>query len=103
MKNLFNFGFSKKDKKRFILAQNRDKGKMSEAMFELGEKASGREVIRTGKGHDYKVRHKNPWTGKTTKTEYVEVKSSRRAPVSKLQKKTQKKMKGTHTIVRPMF
>ena len=98
----FVFG-NKKDRKRYTIAQNRERGKMSEVMFELGERASGREVIRTGKGHDYKVVSRNPWTNKVTKTEYVEVKSSRKAPVSKLQKKTMKKMKGRYKVVRPLF
>ncbi len=94
----------KKNRKRWTLSQNREKGKLAEAMFEIGERASGNKVERTGRGHDYKVtRPSNPLFGTRTKTEYVEVKSSRTAPVSELQKKTKKKMKGKYKVVRPHF
>ena len=97
------FGFSKKDRKRATIRQNQAQGKMREAMYEMGARASGKEVIRTGRGHDYKERERDPWTGKVKKTRYVEVKSSRKAPVSKLQKKMKKKYKGRYVVDRPMF
>lgn len=95
MSDLSNFGMSKKDKKRFIIAQNRERGKMPEAMAGLVLGGVGKEVIRTGKGHDFKVRDT---TGKVTKTKYFEFKSSRKAPLTKLQKKTKKK--GRYEVLR---
>lgn len=98
---MFSIYGTKKDRKRAILAENRQRGRLHEDIYGLGERASGKEVVRTGKGHDYKVRERDPWTGKVKRTYYAEVKSSREASVSKLQKKTKKKLKGRYKIVRP--
>ncbi len=55
----------------------------------------GREVERTGRGSDYKVRDVNPWTGARGKARLVDVKSSSTAKRSPLQKK-----KGAKKVVR---
>lgn len=98
---IFDLWGNKKERKRTVLEENKQRGRMQEAIFEMGERAMGNEVIRTGKGHDYKVRKRDPWTGKVKSTHYVEVKSSSKAPVSKLQKKTKKKLQGRYKVVRP--
>jgi hypothetical protein len=51
----------------------------------------GAEVERSPRGHDFIERERNPFTGRVTRTTHVEVKSSSTAPLSKLQKKNQKK------------
>ncbi|MDH7593844.1 MAG: hypothetical protein QHG99_05760 [Methanomicrobiales archaeon] len=71
----------------------------------MKDRLAGYEVERTGRGHDYVRKERNLFTGKVTKTEYVEVKSSKTAPLSPLQKKTKKKKKGNYKVVRedPFF
>ena len=92
----------KKVKKQWILAQNRERGRTNEMMFEIMQKASGNKVTRTGRGHDYKITEPaNPLFGTRSKTKYVELKSSKSAPLSKLQKKTKKKMKRKYEVWRP--
>jgi len=59
----------------------------------------GYEVERTGRGHDYVRRKRDLFTGRVTRTEYVEVKSGN-AQLSDLQKKTKKKKKGNYRTVR---
>ncbi len=56
-------------------------------------------MIRTGRGHDFKVRTRDWVTGKVKKTEYVEVKSSPFASLSELQKeKETKELQGVETL-----
>ena len=99
MANLFNFGMGKKDRKMYVLAQNKERGKFTENLVVLSEQVSGKKVVKTGRGHDIKTIDTNPWTGKK-KIAYIEIKSSRSAPLSKLQKKTKKKMKDRYKVVR---
>lgn len=83
----------KKFGKQLTLNNNKMNGKLAESNYAMSRRFEGYEVIRTGRGSDYKerkvdwlTRQKGPWT-------HVEVKSSRTAPLSKLQKKTEKKTK----------
>ena len=62
---------------------NKLKGRTAEVSFALGQTVAGKNIKKTGRGHDYKV-------GKT----YYEIKSSQKAPLSPLQKKNKKKLKG---------
>ena len=73
---------------------------MAESAFVLSVTMRGREVRRTGKGHDFKVTTRDWFTGRVIKKEYVEVKSSPTAPLSKLQKKMKKKRKN-YRVWRP--
>ena len=97
---LFDNKFFKKEKKRETLAWNRVRGKMAEDNFVAAETLKGNTVTRTGRGHDFKVTRRNVW-GKARGTTYHEVKSSRRAPVSRLQKKMKRKLKGRYRVERP--
>lgn len=90
---------SKKQIKREVIAENRRKGKETEQAYVLQATIAGYEVERTGRGHDFKVRKRNPFTGKVTYTGYREIKSSATAPVSKLQQKT-KKNKSNYKVIR---
>jgi hypothetical protein len=81
---------SKKQKKREVLANNQARGKAAEQQFELTSALEGEEVVRTGRGSDYRVRKRDPWTGRVTSSKLVEVKSGK-AKLSKLQRKTKKK------------
>jgi len=88
-----------KTKKRTTLGVNKFKGKMSESMFEDGERMKGNKVTRTGRGHDYKVTHRHPLTGKYEGTTYHEVKSGN-GKLSKLQKKTKEKKGSRYKVER---
>jgi hypothetical protein len=85
------FSATKSQRKRETLANNRAKGKAAGEHFVLQHTLAGHEVVRTRRGHDYRVRKRNLFTGKVIKSEVHEVKSSKTAPLSKLQKKTKKK------------
>jgi len=82
---------SKKQRKKQQLKDNIRKGKSAEEEVRMEYTMRGYEVERTGKGSDYRVRRRNPFTGRVEESKLIEVKSSRTAPVSKLQKKTKKK------------
>ena len=58
---------------------------------------SGYEVERTGKGHDFRVRKRDPFTGKVTYSGVREIKSGN-AKLSKLQQKTKKKQSNYKVI-----
>jgi len=81
----------RKHKKKLTLSLNKYKGKLAEEAFVMKQKMQGNEVTRTGRGSDYAVRKVHPFTRERGPKTLVEVKSSKTAPVSKLQKKTQKK------------
>jgi len=74
-------------KKLRTIKQNQFVGKLHEDMFAILNTAEY-EVVRTGHGHDFKIRTRfDPKTGKPGKWIYIEVKSSPTAPLSRLQKK----------------
>jgi len=85
--------------KREVLSENRERGRVAEENYRTRMELSGYEVERTGKGHDFRVRKRNPFTGKVEYTGLREIKSSRTAPISKLQKKTMKK-KANYKVIR---
>jgi hypothetical protein len=89
-----------KARKRSTLGVNKTRGKISESVFEGTQRMMGNDVTRTGRGHDYKVKHRHPITGEYEGTTYHEVKSSRTAPLSPLQKKTKKKMGSKYKVER---
>jgi len=80
----------KKQKKRETLSVSRFRGQAQEDEFVAFNTFQGKAVKRTGRGSDYKI-------GKT----YYEIKSSRTAPLSRLQKRTRKRLKGRYKVVRP--
>lgn len=94
------FNISKKERRRQRLSSNRANGRNAEESFVLREKLNGNSVKRTGRGHDYKVTHRDIF-GRATRTTYHEVKSSRNARLSELQEKTKKKLKGRYKVERP--
>lgn len=89
----------RKFKKRLTLASNRFTGNLKEKTYSVAAQAGGKEVQRTGKGSDYRERKVDLLTGKKGRWKYVEVKSGG-AKLSKLQKKTKKKMGGKYKVVR---
>jgi len=88
-----------KARKRSTLSVNKSKGKMAESVFEGTQSMMGNTVTRTGRGHDYKVTHRHPFTGDYEGTSYHEVKSGN-SKLSKLQKKTKKKMGSKYKVER---
>ncbi len=94
---------SKKAKKKLIIAENRRRGKMGEDMVRMQYETSGYEVERTGRGHDFRVRRRNLFTGRVESSKLVEVKVGK-AKLSKLQKKTKKRKKNYKVVrVEPWF
>jgi hypothetical protein len=90
---IFDFGIkppTKKQKKRATIRKNYHQGKAAEERSMMKDNLQGYETERTGRGHDYIRRKRDIFTGRVTKTEYVEVKSGN-AKLSPLQKKTKKK------------
>lgn len=90
---------SKKQVKCDTLADNVRKGRAAEEQFVMQQRFMGREVERTGRGSDYRVRDVNPWTGERGRAKLVEVKSSHAAKESPLQKKS----KAKKVVVEPLF
>lgn len=94
------FGSSdEKQRKKEKMANVRRQGKAGEEDFRRGRELWGEKVKRTGKGHDFKVTKTDLLTGKKT-SYYAEIKTGREAKLSKLQKKTQKKLGGKYKVIR---
>ena len=87
--SIFNLLGGKRTKGEVIRA-NQIQGQTAENTFVMQQRLMGREVERTGRGSDFRVRERNPFTGKVTKSELVEVKSGG-AELSKLQQRTKNK------------
>jgi len=81
---------SKKEKKRIIIKDNQRKGKVAEDIVRMRYWMKGYEVERTGRGHDFRVRKRDPFTGKVIESKLIEVKSGR-ANLSRLQQKMKRK------------
>jgi len=94
---------TKKQRKQQTIRDNQRKGRAAEDQAMMRDNLRGYETERTGRGHDYRRRKRNPFTGRVTKSEVVEVKSGN-ATLSPLQKKTKKK-KSNYRVVRedPFF
>jgi hypothetical protein len=87
----------KKQIKREVLEENRRRGKAAEDAYVMRAEFAGYEVERTGRGHDFRVRKRDPWTRKVTYSGVREVKSGK-AKLSKLQSKTKKKQSNYKVI-----
>ena len=96
---------SKKQIKRDVMYGSRINGKNAEESAKMMASMQGITYVRTGRGHDFKAYKTDLLTGKKTFLGYREIKSSSTAPLSKLQKKTKKKMKGKYKVIRqdPLF
>lgn len=81
---------SKKQRLRENLERNKANGKAAEDRYVFEQSLQGNEVVRTGRGSDFRVRKRDIY-GRVTSSRLKEVKSSRTAPVSKLQRKGVKK------------
>ena len=88
-----------KVKKRYTLESNKLKGKLSEDSFATQQRMMGNDVTRTGRGHDYKVTHRHPFTGEYQGTTYHEIKTGN-SELSDLQKATKKKMGSRYKVER---
>jgi hypothetical protein len=96
------FKDSERFRKRQTLEGNRFRGKIAEESFVTNEKLKGNSVKRTGRGHDFRVTERDLWSGRAKRTKYVEVKSSKTAPLSKLQKKIKNRKNNkreTNTVI----
>jgi hypothetical protein len=89
---------SKKEKMRERIAENYRKGKAAEEQFRIKCLLQGKEVERTGRGHDFRVRTRDLLTGRVVKSELVEVKAGK-SKLSDLQRRT-KKRKSNYRVVR---
>jgi hypothetical protein len=104
--SIFDFGFrppTKKQRQRNTIRENQRRGKAAEDQAMMRDRMMGYEVERTGRGHDYRRRMRDPWTGRVHRSEVVEVKSGN-AQLSPLQKETKKK-RSNYRVVRedPFF
>jgi hypothetical protein len=90
---------SKKQRKKEVLEENVHKGRAAEEQFVWQQRMMGNEVERTGRGSDFRVRERNPLTGRVEKTYLREIKSSDTAPTSPLQRKKRTKK----VVVEPLF
>ena len=88
---------SKKQIKREVIDENRKRGKAAENYYVMKARLSGYEVERTGKGHDFRVRKRDPFTGRVTYSGVREIKSGN-AKLSRLQQKTKKKQSNYKVI-----
>lgn len=82
---------TKKQKKRRILEENRQRGRRGELLVKTSYGRFGDKVTKVHAGADFEVESKELFTGKVTKN-LIEVKTND-APLSPLQKKMLKKKK----------
>ena len=87
----------KKQIKREVLQENRRRGRAAEEAYIARAQLAGFEVERTGRGHDFRVRRRDLFTGRVTYSGVREVKSGK-ARLSPLQKKTKKKQSNYKVI-----
>ena len=85
--------------RRSINRQNQEQGREGERMVRAKYEFAGYKVQRTGRGHDFKITKRDPFTGKTTKPEYHEVKTGN-SPLSPLQKKKKRQMGKRYVVDR---
>ncbi len=97
-RDIFGRKISKKQIKREVINENRKSGKAAEDSYVMKARLSGYEVERTGRGHDFRVRKRDPFTGKVTYNGVREIKSGN-AKLSKLQQKT-KKRQSNYKVIR---
>ena len=96
--DIFGRKISKKQIKREVIDENRGRGKAAEDSYVMKARLSGYEVERTGRCHDFRVRKRDPFTGKVTYSGVREIKSGN-AKLSKLQHKT-KKRQSNYKVIR---
>lgn len=80
------------------LDSNRFKGKIGESVVALSYMARGYEVEETGAGSDFRVRRRDPFTGRVVESKFVEVKTGS-SRLSRLQMKM--KRRGKYKVERP--
>jgi hypothetical protein len=88
--DLFGRKKSKKQATAERLANSQAKGKAAEDWTAVSYSIKGYEVERTGRGSDFRVRRRDPFTGRVVESKLVEVKSGN-AKLSDLQKQTKKR------------
>ncbi len=77
------------------------KGRLAEEIVKMRYLTRWYEVKRTGKGSDYYVMKRDPWTGKVTDKKLIEVKANK-SKLSKLQQRM-KKSKRNYKVERIDF
>jgi len=93
---------SKKQRQREQLEENKARGRAAENMFVMQATMQGKQVKRTGRGHDFIEREKDIF-GRTIRSQKIEVKSSKTAPLSELQKENVKKKRVKVVRIEPYF
>jgi len=88
--DIFGRKISKKQINIEKTSEIRRKGKAGEDSFRTRAQLSGYEVERTGRGSDFRIRKRNPFTGRVIESKLVEVKTGN-SKLSKLQQRTKKK------------
>jgi hypothetical protein len=91
------FEVLKKMHRREILELNRMKGRIGEEFVKTWYELNGYEVERTGKGHDFRVRKRDIWTGRVVESTLVEVKTGN-AKLSPVQKRAKRKRKSSYKV-----
>lgn len=95
--DIFGRKIPEKQIKRDVLKENIRNGKVAENSYRMRAQLAGLEVERTGRGHDFRVRKRDPFTGKVIYSGVREVKSGN-AKLSKLQSKTKRKQSNYKVI-----
>jgi len=78
----------------------RDQGKYGERQVKDKWRMRGYEVKRTGRGHDYYVTKRDPYTKRVIDSKYIEVKTGEYAKLSRLQQKKRKKYGSRYVVER---
>ncbi len=91
---------TKKEENREQMRRVRDQGKDGEDKTRFRWQLKGYEVERTGKGHDFYARKREPFTNRVVDSKYIETKTGKHAKPSKLQKKMKKKYGSRYVIER---
>lgn len=99
--SVFDFGDTESDEERRerILRENRKKGKAAEEIIEQRYALRGYDVERTGRGHDYLVTRRDPFTGRIIDRAYIEVKYGD-SSLSDLQWESSQEHKGHYRVER---
>ena len=98
--NLFGFGEpeSESERRRRISRENRRKGKAAEEVVTQRYQLLGHEVVRTGRGHDFKATRRD-LMGRVVDAVYIEVKYGE-SPLSELQWESRREHRGHYSVER---
>ena len=95
--NLFR-GPTKKEQNREHMRRVQDQGKSGEDQVRTKWQIRGYEIERTGRGHDFYARKRDPLTNRVVDSKYIEAKSGDHARPSKLQEKMKRKYGSRYVV-----